>query len=361
MDAEFAFFQEVEFAITRSSGERRAEMAKHLADLLSANANRYSDDEMTLIDDVFARLVVTIEESSRALLATQLAPLSKAPPRILSALACDDAIVVASPVLTECEALPDRTLVKCAETKSQDHLLAISRRKALGETVTDILVERGDQRVVLSTAQNAGAKFSNKGFAVLITRAKVDDRLAICVGSRADVPEKLFQQLLDSASSMVRAKLEAESPHLKHDIERSVTDIAARIETHAAVLSPKYAAAHVLVESLNQAGKLNTEKLEAFATADRYEDTVAALALMSGVPIDVVEHKLNDSFVEFMLILAKAIGLSWITTRVVLLMIGVRHQRCAADDVDAGLTTFQQLNRDTARRVLNVYRIEGAA
>jgi uncharacterized protein (DUF2336 family) len=162
MDAEFAFFQEVEFAITRSSGERRAEMAKHLADLLSANANRYSGDEMTLIDDVFARLVVTIEESSRALLATQLAPLAKAPPRILSALACDDAIVVASPILTECEALPDRTLVKCSETKSQDHLLAISRRKALGETVTDILVERGDRRVVLSTAQNAGAKFSKK-------------------------------------------------------------------------------------------------------------------------------------------------------------------------------------------------------
>jgi hypothetical protein len=41
-------------------------------------------------------------------------------------------------------------------------------------------------------------------------------------------------------------------------------------------------------------------------------------------------------------------------------MLGVRHQRCAADDVDAGLATFQQLNRETARRVLNVYRIEAA-
>jgi hypothetical protein len=29
--------------------------------------------------------------------------------------------------------------------------------------------------------------------------------------------------------------------------------------------------------------------------------------------------------------------------------------------VEAGLATFQQLNRDTARRVLSVYRIEGAA
>jgi uncharacterized protein (DUF2336 family) len=360
MDAEFAFFQEVESAITRSSGARRAEMAKRLADLLSANASRYSDDEMTLLDDVFVRLVATIEESSRALLAAQLAPMFKAPPRILSALACDDAIVVASPVLTQCDGLNDQTLIVCAETKSQGHLLAISRRRTIGEALTDILVERGDQRVVLSTAQNAGAKFSTKGFNVLVNRSRDDDRLAICVGTRPDVPARIFRQLLDSASSIVRAKLEAESPHLKHEIGGLVTELAARIETRATVLSPKYAAAHVLVESLNQAGKLNTEKLEAFATADRYEDTVAGLALMSGVPIDVVEHKLNDGFVEFLLILAKAIGLSWITTRVVLLMLGVRHQRCAADDVDAGLATFQQLNRETARRVLNVYRIEAA-
>jgi uncharacterized protein (DUF2336 family) len=361
MDTEFAFFQEVEHAITHSSGERRAQMTKHLADLLSTNADRYSDDEMALLDDVFVRLVVTIEESARARLAARLAPLSKAPPRILSALACDDAILVASPVLTDCDALNDHTLIECAETKSQDHLLAISRRKAIGETVTDILVERGDQRVVLSAAQNAGAKFSTKGFTVLVNRSQADDRLAVCVGTRPDVPARLFRQLLDSASSIVRAKLEAESPHLKHEIERSVTELAARIETRAVVLSPKYAAAHVLVESLNQAGKLNTEKLEAFATADRYEDTVAALALMARIPIDVVEHKLNEGFVEFLLILAKATGLSWITTRIILLMLGVRHQRCAADEVDTGLATFQQLKRETARRVLNVYRIEAAS
>ena len=96
------------------------------------------------------------------------------------------------------------------------------------------------------------------------------------------------------------------------------------------------------------------------ATVDRFEDTVVAFAPMSGVPIDVVEHKLNDGFVEFLLILSKAIGLSWVTTRVVLLMLGVRHQRCATDEVDTGLTAFQQLNRETARRILNVYRIEGA-
>lgn len=130
MQSELAFFTEVEGAIARSSGARRADMARSLTDLFLANANRFSNDEIALIDDVFVRLVVTIEESSRTLLSAQMAPLSKGPPRLLHALACDNAINVASPILTDCEALDEETLIECAETKSQDHLLAISHRKS---------------------------------------------------------------------------------------------------------------------------------------------------------------------------------------------------------------------------------------
>ena len=153
MDAEFAFFQEVEFAITRSSGERRAEMAKHLADLLSANANRYSDDEMTLIDDVFARLVIAIEESlagtARNAARAAVQGASAGSSAHWHATTPSWSLRPSSPSAR----LAGPHLDQMCRAKSQDHLLAISRRKALGEIVTDILVERGDRRVVLSTAQ----------------------------------------------------------------------------------------------------------------------------------------------------------------------------------------------------------------
>ena len=359
MNAEFAFFQEVEHAVTQSSGQRRAAMASQLTELLLANSDRYSTDEMTLLDDVFVRLVTAIEESARVLLAQRLAPLSKAPPRILRALACDDAIEVAFPVLTQSEALDDCALIECAAAKSQDHLLAISRRKTLAASVTDVLVGRGDQRVVLSTAQNTGAKFSDRGFAVLVNHASADERLAVCVGSRPDIPVRLFRQLLNSASDVVRARLTVESPHLKGEVDRVVAGVAAKIETQSAVLSPKYAAAHALVDSLNQAGKLNPAKIEAFATADRFEDTVAALALMARLPIDVFERRLNEDFVPFLLIAAKGTGLSWLTVRVILLMLGTRHHRCTEADIDKALVDFQQLSRQAALSVLNVCRGAG--
>jgi uncharacterized protein (DUF2336 family) len=352
-----AFYQEVEHAIKQSSSVRRSEMAQSLTDLLLLSTANYTDDELTVIDDVFVRLVVTIEESARALLATRLAPLSKAPAKILRALACDDVIAVASPILTQSEALDERTLIECASTKSREHLLAISQRKNIAQAVTDILIDRGDRSVILSTARNAGAQFSNRGFAALVSHSQSDDRLALCVGSRPDIPAPLFRQLLDSASGLVRAKLEAESPHLKRDIGRAVAKLATGIETQAAVLSPKYAAAAMLVKSLNHAGKLNPGKLEAFATANRFEDTVAALALMSGVPIETVDRKLNEEFVAFLLIVAKATGLSWLTTKVILLMLGVRNHRCAADEAEQSLTNFQQLTRQDALQSLSVYRV----
>ena len=361
MHAELALFQELEQAVSKSSDARRAEMVRHLTDLLVANVDAYSDDEITLLDDVFLRLVVTIEETARTLLAERLAPLSKAPRGVLHALACDDAIKVAYPILAKSGAIDEISLIECAKTKSQAHLFAISCRASLSEAITDVLVGRGDRRVVLNTAQNAGAKFSDKAFSILINRSRNDDQLATCVGSRPDIPEQTFVKLVEAASAAVRTKLAAEHPHLKHVIDSVVSEIDARIGVHTRAQSGKYAAALALVESLNKSGKLNPAKLEAFATANRLEDTVAALALMSGLSPNLVEDKLNERFVPFLLVLAKAIGLSWLTTRIIFLMLGVRHRRCEEQDLDHALTRFKELDRNAALKALSVYRAQNAS
>ena len=76
----------------------------------------------------------------------------------MRALAFDNAIDVAGPILIKSEQLDDPTLVENASEKSQEHLLAISRRRSLSESVTDVLVTRGDQQVLLSAVGNEGAK-----------------------------------------------------------------------------------------------------------------------------------------------------------------------------------------------------------
>src|SRR5262249_6127069 len=141
MGAPLELIQELDSSISHSTDHRRSSMLRHLTGLYLVGSEQYSEDEIDLIDDVFVRLVSTIEQSARALLAIRLAPVMVAPPKILRVLACDDAIEVASPVLTQAARLDIDTLVECARTKNQEHLLAISRRKTLPHRLTDPLLD----------------------------------------------------------------------------------------------------------------------------------------------------------------------------------------------------------------------------
>ena len=334
-------------------------MLRHLTDLYLVGAEDFTDEEVDVVDDVFMRLVATIEESSRALLSIRIAGVGKAPPKVLHALACDDAIEVASPVLSQSEQLDTETLLQCARTKSQEHLLAISRRKTLPEAVTDVLVKRGDPQIVLSTVRNPGARFSKRGFGMLIERSRGDDQLATCVGMRPDLPPQLFEQLLAAASQTVRAKLQAERQHDKSAIVQVVGAVTERIEARAAVTrSPAYAAAQVLVESLDEAKQLTAAKLDEFAAAGRFEEIVAALALMADTPADVVERLVTDGNAETILVLAKASDLPWETARSLITLAAKRYRR-SPGDVDRAMAAFQRLRPATAQQILDFHRTHG--
>src|SRR5262249_62284072 len=121
------------------------------------------------------------------------------PPNVLRTLALDDEIKVAEPVLLHADRLDETTLVESAKTKSQSHLLAISRRQNLGEAVTDVLVQRGNSEVALSTAQNVSARFSEFGYATLVERSKDDYGLALSVLSRPAIPLQHMLQLFSRA------------------------------------------------------------------------------------------------------------------------------------------------------------------
>jgi len=355
MGAPLELIQQLDSSISQSTDERRSAMLRHLTDLFLVGSDQYSNAEIDLIDDVFVRLVSSIEESSRALLAIRLGPVASAPPKILRLLACDDVIEVASPVLTQAERLDTETLIECARTKNQEHLLAISRRKFLPEALTEVLVVRGDQQVVLSTAKNAGARFSGKGFDTLVRRSKGDDQLSACVGSRPDLPPHMLERLLDAASATVRAKLEAERRYIKSEIESAVGEVAERIRSEAVKKPLTYAAAQVLAESLSRAGQLNPRKVEEFAVDGRFEELVASLSVMSSVPTATIEGNMRDTNAQLLLVLAKAIGLSWEATRSIMVLAAQRYRR-SASDIDQAMSSFNRLKQSTAQQILDFHR-----
>ena len=132
MGGTLSLIPELEDIVQRGSRARRREILQRITALFLAGAGRYDDAQVDLFDDVFSLLIDEIESKARAELSRQLAPISNAPVNVVRTLANDDDIAVAEPVLKLSPRLSETDLIDIADSKGQDHLRAISERRAAG-------------------------------------------------------------------------------------------------------------------------------------------------------------------------------------------------------------------------------------
>jgi uncharacterized protein (DUF2336 family) len=350
----FKLLDELEDTLAHGTVARRVELLRSITDLFFAGGVDYADDQLDVFDDVFTVLVQNIEVSARALLANRLAPHPAAPRRIIHTLAFDDIIEVAEPVLTLSPRLDDDALVENARSKSQAHLLAISKRSRLSGAVTDVLVERGNVEVVASAAGNPGAEFSESGYAKLVERSEGNDDLATCVGSRSSIPRHHLLKLIAKASDAVREKLKAAQPDAGGAIDGAVDQIAANAQKRSADGDIDVAAARIHVEKLHEARQLNEAQIAQFARDDRFNETNAALACLTGIPFVTVETMMTESRSEGVMVLAKVLDFSWATVKIILDMRG----GMPANDEAFTKVSYERLKPSTAQQVLRFHKMQ---
>ena len=348
-----SFLQELSEAVLRGSPECRARALWYATDLLIAG--RYTEDQIWVFGEVIGRLADEIELAARAKLAKLLAHSNNAPFNIVMILAFDDSIDVAGPVLQHSQRLDAKTLVTNIRTKSQPHLLAISKRCSIPVAVTDELVTRGNREVVHSVASNNGASFSDFGFLHMIKRCETDSILAEHLGLRTEIPRHMFQQLIAKASDDVKRKLELERPDLVGQIRASVTDVTGKLHSKFGPASKSYFDAKRLVTAQHQYGNLNENSILEFARSHKIDEATLGLSLLCSLPVDVVERALIDINKEMTLILAKALDFEW-KTAMSLLFLGAKDHRISARNLDDMREDFARLNTETSRSVLRFYQ-----
>jgi uncharacterized protein (DUF2336 family) len=352
-----SLLDELQTTLAHGTVARRVETLRRVTDLFINGAVDYSDEQVGLFDDVFQCLIVHIETSAKALLSNRLAPIDTAPPRTIRALAFDDLIEVAAPVLSQSERLDDDALIETARTKSQAHLMAISTRRVLSGAVTDVLVQRGDDDVVQSTVNNPGAEFSERSFTRLVNRAESDDDLATCVGLRPTIPRHLYLKLLAKASAAVRARLEAANPQQAEEVPTAVREATQRARSAPSGVSRETAIAHALVKSLHEDGRLDEHQVEAFAEAGKFDEANAGLAALANVSVAIAENMMIETRAEGVMILAKVAGMSWTTVKSIIFM---RDELSGGEPTDIGACkdTYERLRPSTAQQVLRFHRMQ---
>src|SRR6202051_4457188 len=340
-----SFLQDLDEAISRGTPESRARALWHATDLLIAG--RYSDDEIWTFGEVIGRLADEIEVAARAQLAKRLARTDHVPANIIRKLAFDDSIDVAGPVLRESGQLDAKALVANACTKSQPHLLAISKRKSIEQAVTDVLVTRGNREVVNSVASNDGARLSEFGFLHMIQRAEGDSILAEQLGLRKDIPRHIFQQLIAKASDDLRKLLQHERPNMGEQIKSMVSDVAGELQSKFGPVSRTYFVAKRVVTTQHRQGNLNEDSISGYARFHKLEEVTIGLSLLCALPNDVIERAVLDKNREMLLILAKALDFSWATT-MSLLFLGAKDHRITAKDLKDTESAYNRLKVETS-------------
>ncbi|MBI3702795.1 MAG: DUF2336 domain-containing protein [Rhizobiales bacterium] len=360
--SERSLIAEIEDIFASGSVEKQAEILRGVTDLFLVDANNYSDEHIDLFDGVISRLAEKIETKARAELAHRLAPADNAPPNTVRMLARDRSIAVAGPILSQSNRLTEEDLLSIANDKSQDRLLAISKRTTISEKVSDALVTHGDRDVVLSVSQNEGARFSDAGYGELIDRSINDEVLAICVATRKDIPRGHFNTLIAKASEVVFEKLAASNPDAVYEVHRVLTDITGQDASAQANVKRDYREAAARFDIIRRSGAPVDPVVRGYASGGKFEETVAALSALSGAPSKLVESVMNDARPEsdFALILAKSAGLSWPTAKQICIL---RRKAFGLSPsvVEAARRSFERLLPTTAKRLVHFYNARHSA
>jgi uncharacterized protein (DUF2336 family) len=250
-------------------------------------------------------------------------------------------------------------LIHIARTKSQGHLLAISGRRQIDEALTDILLDRGNRDVIYKLAQNSSARFSESGHTTLVVKAQTDNRLAVAVGLRLDVPSHLFEQLLRQASKTVRSRLLSQAPpETQREIERVLASVSREIGWE--VTAPRdFAHANEIVLEKHRNGALHEATIAEFAKTHKYEELVAALSLLCSAPIEVIDSLMCSPRNDGLLVPCRVAKLKWSTVNAILNN-KFGHHSLTNLDREALSADYARLSQATAQQVLEFWQARAA-
>lgn len=340
-------FHNLQALSTMSSAKGRKQLLHKISDLFISTNEIQDDEQLNNFEQIMDKLAYELETSVRAELADKLAHITNPPQKLTHKFALDE-IDVARPILKSSQILSDNFLVKVAETKSQDHLLAISGRETLSVKITDVLVSRGDQNVLENVSLNKGANISRQGFEKLTESAEHNIRLDTILFNREDAPKDLLKIIKSRVSRTIKAEAFDKGLHITdEEIDETVEKKSSDIDTKDA----ETAANLEVINKLFQINQLDERVIKHYCTLNQVDETIYALSLITRLPKANVRHCLLTAEIPALAILCKANAFKKATFGS-LLELRKRITNTNTAFIGDILWRYDKLQKNTAKRVL---------
>lgn len=217
------------------SSEKRRELLRQITDVFLAHPEQRSENESVLFDEIVGAVAQDLETQVRIELSRKVAESSAPLRRTARRLAMDD-IAVAAPVIEKSKSLTESDILEVIDKKSQDHMMAVTRRPDIGVKVSSALVEKGEDRVVVSLLQNNTALLDRQTYQRVAERAETSPVLHAPLVRNANVP----LDMLNTVYLRVELDLRREIMRKFHGV--SPAELEAALEASRNHLSSAYGA-----------------------------------------------------------------------------------------------------------------------
>lgn len=204
------------------SAANRERSVVELTEIFRARAAR--GRAATILEDIIRIFAKDAAVRVRKAVAEQLQNDPGLPNDVAMTLA-SDVDDVAIPILQFSKALSDTDLEAIVIREGQAKLKAIARREAIGEGLSDKLIDHGDAETVGALMENQGSAPSEKGMLKAVTRFGADDRVQAPLARRPKLPKSVMTHMVAVVSDHVLGELSA-----RNDLP---PDVAQNILKHA--------------------------------------------------------------------------------------------------------------------------------
>jgi len=330
--------------------ERWADILNQVTKFFLGHVDSLTTHQIALFDDVFVRLIDRVDRQLLTQISRQLTETKYTLPQATRRLALHEDESVSLPIL-ESGSLAQDLLIEVAQSCGGKQRLTVAGRYDVARPVSEALVRCGDRAVHHALAENKGAKLSEDSWARLIQLGESDKGLAERLGRRRDIPTPLKRRFHSKLEDTRMRELNAMPGVMRDQIENTIATTDATAILGNSDRPPDYASAQARVVELGRKGRLNDSTINRFAVTGEYTDIVAALAFLTGSPIEVIQRLLVSDSIEGLVLACKASRLDWATANAIVKH-RPGHSPVPAEELEKAKKTFETFSLSAAQRTV---------
>jgi uncharacterized protein (DUF2336 family) len=341
------------------SSESRRALLREVTDVFAEHDSDAA--KVAKLDAVLSTVVADFSREIRAELAAKIGPSKVALGHTVEKLALDE-IDIARPILEHSTALSEQHLLAVISQKTQDHLLAVTRRTDISEKVSHALVEKGDDRVVVSLLENTQAKIAPKTYETVTELAQNRPVLYAPFVRREDVPVELLNDVyLEVEVSLRReilARYEQVSPEeLDAALQRS------RAKLLKAHRRPQLEAARIKarIEEFRKKGELNPPLLVKLLREGEQSRAVflGAFATLADVDEALTEKVVESGDIDALALLCRGADFDRaVFVSLAIALVGSEHRMSKVEEFGA---LYASVPVSAAQRAVRFWKVRSSS